>query len=449
MRRNTGRYSIYIRPFSYLVDLLIINFLCNYFLDSVNGVYSHFFITVSWLVISFYTGFYKVYRYTKPFEIFEKIIKQYFFFAVVNFAYVGYFSKNISSLENLKFITSVLIATSAVKLFIYYFLKKFRVAFGGNYRNVIVVGNEKNVNELTTFFNEHLDYGYKLKSVFNLNSNRHEESQTIFNFVSKNNIDEIYCAIADLSEEEILDFEDFADANLKTLKFIPDQKEVAIRNSKFEYYGYIPIIALRNIPLDEATNAALKRLFDIVFSLFVILFVLSWLIPIMAILIKLESKGPVFFKQKRNGLNYKEFDCYKFRSMHLNDVADIELVTKTDPRITRTGKFIRSTSIDEMPQFFNVLLGEMSVVGPRPQMLSVNKDYQTRIDKFMVRHFIKPGITGLAQTNGFRGEVEKDEDIENRVKFDIFYIENWTLFLDIKIIFNTIYNALIGDDKAY
>jgi len=169
----------------------------------------------------------------------------------------------------------------------------------------------------------------------------------------------------------------------------------------------------------------------------------------MDILIRLESRGSIFFKQRRNGLNYREFECYKFRSMTLNDIADLYQVSKNDPRITKIGRFIRKTSIDELPQFFNVFLGDMSVVGPRPHMVSHTEMYARKIDKFMVRHFIKPGITGLAQTKGFRGEVETDKDIIYRVKYDIFYLENWSLLLDIKIVFLTIYNAIKGEDKAY
>jgi putative colanic acid biosynthesis UDP-glucose lipid carrier transferase len=201
--------------------------------------------------------------------------------------------------------------------------------------------------------------------------------------------------------------------------------------------------------LDKEVNKRLKRVFDVVFSLIIIVCLLSWLTPLIAILILLESKGPIFFKQKRNGLNYEEFYCYKFRSMHLNPIADLEQVQKNDPRITRVGKFIRKTSIDELPQFFNVLLGDMSVVGPRPHMVSHTEMYAKSVDKFMVRHFIKPGITGLAQTNGFRGEVETEKDIINRVKYDIFYLENWSLLLDIKIIFATVVNAIKGEKKAY
>ena len=135
--------------------------------------------------------------------------------------------------------------------------------------------------------------------------------------------------------------------------------------------------------------------------------------------------------------------------MELNDNADIDLASKNDIRITKVGKFIRKTSIDELPQFFNVLFGDMSVVGPRPHMVSVTNFYAANVDKFMVRHFVKPGITGLAQTKGFRGEVEKEEDIINRVKYDIFYMENWSILLDIKIIFNTIFSIIKGDEKAF
>jgi len=206
---------------------------------------------------------------------------------------------------------------------------------------------------------------------------------------------------------------------------------------------------MRNIPLDKSLNKIIKRIFDIFFASFIILGLLSWLTPLLAIFIKMESKGPIFFKQKRNGLNYKEFNCYKFRSMRPNEIADLEQVSKNDPRITRIGRFIRKTSIDELPQFFNVLLGDMSVVGPRPHMVSHTEMYARSVDKFMVRHFIKPGITGLAQTNGYRGEVENNYDIINRVKYDIFYLENWSLLLDLKIIFLTVYNAVKGDEKAY
>lgn len=450
MRKKTGRYSGYIRPFSYVLDLIIINILANFLLpETLNLLGYHFFVSVSWLIIAWNIGFYEVYRYTKVIEIFSNILKQYFFFLLINFAFIGFYLKFSEPSKMIEFVSFSLILVSLAKFFIYFSLRRFRVVFGGNFRRVVIVGNGKSVSQLEEFFNENPDYGYKLEKVFTLIPNKKEQVEECFDFVMENKIDEIYCSLSDLSNADVNRFIDFTDNNLKILKFLPDNKEILARNLIFDYYDYIPIISLRNIPLDEIANKIIKRAFDILFSLAIIVGILSWLIPILAIFIKLESKGNVFFKQKRNGLNYKEFYCYKFRSMRLNEIADLYQVSKNDPRITRVGKFIRKTSIDELPQFFNVLLGDMSVVGPRPHMVSHTEMYARRIDKFMVRHFIKPGITGLAQTKGFRGEVESDKDIIYRVKFDIFYLENWSLLLDIKIIFLTVINAIKGEEKAY
>lgn len=433
-----------------MLDLIIINILANFLLpQTLNLISYHFFVSISWLVIAWNIGFYEVYRYTKVIEIFSNILKQYFFFLLVNFAFIGFYLKFSEPSKMIQFVSFSLILIGLAKFFIYFALRRFRVVFGGNFRKVVIVGNGKSVEQLKDFFNENPDYGYKLEKIFKLVSNKKEQVEECFNFVMEHKIDEIYCSLADLSNIEVNKFIDFTDNNLKILKFLPDNKEILARNLIFDYYDYIPIISLRNIPLDETANKVIKRAFDIIFSLIIILGILSWLIPILAVFIKLESRGNVFFKQKRNGLNYKEFYCYKFRSMRLNEIADLYQVSKNDPRITRVGKFIRKTSIDELPQFFNVLLGDMSVVGPRPHMVSHTEMYARRIDKFMVRHFIKPGITGLAQTKGFRGEVETDKDIIYRVKFDIFYLENWSLLLDIKIIFLTIVNAIKGEAKAY
>lgn len=450
MRNRTGRYSGYIRPFSYALDLIIINILAYFLLpETLNQIGYHLFVSISWVVISWNIGFYEVYRYTKVIEIFGNTLKQYFLFLIVNFAFIGFYLKFSEPSKMIQFVSLSILLIALAKFFVYYALRRFRVVFGGNFRRVVIVGNGKSVEQLEDFFNENPDYGYKLEKTFNLTQSKRERIDECFNFVMENKIDEIYCSLADLTNTDVNKFIDFTDNNLKILKFLPDNKEILARNLIFDYYDYIPIISLRNIPLDQITNKIIKRTFDIVFSLLVIVGLLSWLIPILAILIKMESKGNVFFKQKRNGLNYKEFYCYKFRSMELNEIADLYQVSKNDPRITRVGKFIRKTSIDELPQFFNVLLGDMSVVGPRPHMVSHTEMYARRIDKFMVRHFIKPGITGLAQTKGFRGEVETDKDIIYRVKFDIFYLENWSLLLDIKIIFLTVYNAIKGEEKAY
>jgi putative colanic acid biosynthesis UDP-glucose lipid carrier transferase len=209
------------------------------------------------------------------------------------------------------------------------------------------------------------------------------------------------------------------------------------------------ILNVNKLPFEFSENFYIKRVFDIFFSLFVCLFILSWLIPILWVLVKLESKGPLIFKQKREGINCEKFVCYKFRSMKINGRADQVHTTINDERVTKIGAFLRKTSMDELPQFFNVLLGDMSVVGPRPHLEILSLEYQKDVDDYLKRHIVKPGITGLAQTNGCRGEVRKRSDIKNRVRFDIFYIENWSFLLDIKIIIKTVLNVFKGEEKAY
>ena len=220
------------------------------------------------------------------------------------------------------------------------------------------------------------------------------------------------------------------------------------KNLHLNYYDITPVLSLREIPLEDPLKSGLKRLFDVVFALIIICFVLSWLIPILGLIIVLESKGPIFFQQNRPGIKEKGFLCYKFRSMSLNSRSE-DSATRNDARVTRVGRFIRRTSIDELPQFFNVLFGSMSVVGPRPHLWRQNEMYGTKISKYMVRHYVKPGITGLAQVRGYRGEIETRDDIVNRTKYDIFYIENWSLLLDFNIIARTVLNIFKGEDKAY
>jgi putative colanic acid biosynthesis UDP-glucose lipid carrier transferase len=342
----------------------------------------------------------------------------------------------------------VFVGISFLKLLNFFLLNKYRERIKGNIRNVVVIGKSKKANQLIEVFNTRREFGYHFSSQF---SPRDKDFELLncFRYIVNNNIDEIYCSVSELKNDELSAFINFADNNLKTLKFLPDNKNIFSKKLKFEYYDYLPILSLRDIPLHNSLNAILKRLFDIVFSLFVIFGILIWLGPLLALLISLESKGPVFFIQKRTGFDNDEFQCFKFRSMAMNDSSDYQQTGKNDMRITTIGRFIRKTSIDELPQFYNVLFGNMSVVGPRPHMLKHTDEYAGRVDKYMLRHFVKPGITGLAQIRGYRGEIERDSDIQNRIKFDIFYIENWSFFLDLKIIVQTIINAIKGEEKAY
>ena len=213
--------------------------------------------------------------------------------------------------------------------------------------------------------------------------------------------------------------------------------------------GHMPILNLRYEPLSKMENRLLKRIFDIVLSGLFLVTIFPFIYLIVGIIIKLTSPGPIFFKQMRTGLNGREFKCYKFRSMLVNEEADRKQATADDPRKTRFGDFLRRSNIDELPQFINVFKGEMSLVGPRPHMLAHTEVYTQLIDKYMVRHFIKPGITGWAQTNGFRGETKELSQMEGRVKADIWYMEHWTLLLDLYIIYKTILNIVVGEKNAY
>ncbi|GGF26365.1 exopolysaccharide biosynthesis polyprenyl glycosylphosphotransferase [Flavobacterium limi] len=450
MRTKTGKYSGYIRPFSYLIDLLIINFFAVYIAHfPVDKFLFLAVLNIGWIGIASDLGFYEVYRYTKVIAILNCALKQACLFGFVVFALAFFYAKQTSFRTLLFYLWFVFILILFIKFSIYYFLQTYRVVFGGNHRRVVLLGNNESISPLRHFFTENPDYGYELIHVFEFEKVKTEHIEQMFEFVLNKNMDEMYCSIIGLSQDQMNEIIDFADSNLKTLKFIPDDNQIFFRNFILEYYDYIPVIALRSIRLDEHLYKIMKRSFDVVFSIIIIIGVLSWVLPILGVLIKLESKGPVLLRQKRNGLNNKEFYCYKFRSMELSNNDYSNQVSKNDPRVTKIGRFIRKTSIDELPQFFNVLIGEMSVVGPRPHIVSYNQEYILKVDKFMVRHFIKPGITGLAQVKGFRGEIETDYDIINRVKYDIFYIENWSILLDLKIIVTTIYHIIKGDEKAY
>ena len=446
---QSGRYSIYIRPLSYLIDLVILILFSSQFdFDLEMSLLFDVYITVCWIILSTYLGFYEVYRFTKLIKIISLTLSQALLFALIVFSFFGIFYELIREPGRvLLYLSESFAVIFLFKISLHFFLKKYRKDLGGNFRRTVILGNSPKSLQLRSFFDDNPEYGYNCIKEFKIKSNTNIEN--IFKFILQNEINEIYCSMAELNNEQINAMINFADNNLKVLKFLPDNKDVFTRKLNFEYYGYLPIISLRKMPTDSTVNQLLKRTLDIVLSLGVIIFILSWLTPLIAILIKLESKGAVFFKQKRNGLDYNEFYCYKFRSMKPNPEADLHQANKNDQRITRIGKFMRKTSIDELPQFFNVLKGDMSVVGPRPHMVSHTHNFAENVDKFMVRHFIKPGITGLAQVSGYRGEIETDQDIINRVKFDIFYLENWSLLLDIKIVFQTVFNAVKGDKKAY
>ncbi|WP_250594198.1 undecaprenyl-phosphate glucose phosphotransferase [Flavobacterium amniphilum] len=449
-----GRYSKYIRPISVVIDFFLLVILAEIFLNNFNVYLPYFllFQLISWSVISYFTEFYEVFRFTKPAEILAKLVKQFTLFTLVVIAYFSVAREIIPSFKQfLIFIGFTFLYITLFKGLLFYYLKKYRIVLGGNYRRVIIIGHTESAINLKKLFITRPDYGYRFFGFFSDKVDDDEvvgKIDDIQDFVLKNKIDDIYCALKELSEEELKELVEFSDYHRITIKFIPEGSEIYSKSLKIDYYEFFPVLSLKRTPLNDLPNKIVKRLFDIVFSLLIVIFVFSWLIPLVAILIKIESKGPVFFKQGRPGLDQNEFFCYKFRSMYINEKTE-EMTTKNDPRITKIGAFLRRTSMDEMPQFLNVILGDMSIVGPRPHLWIHNNEYQKKIKKYNVRLHVKPGITGLAQVKGYRGEIETDDEMVKRIKYDVFYIENWSLFLDIKIILLTVINIFRGQEKAY
>ena len=451
VKKYAGRYSKYLRPISIIFDLLVVGSFVYLFLDqSLFKVAPMLVFSALWIISAFITKFYEVYRFTKLIRIISFIFYQLLLFSILVFAFFGVVQSPTPGLsQTLVFLLYTFIIISLFKLTLFYALQSYRLGFGGNFRKTIIIGNDESVSELKEFFINQKELGYENRRTFKFNHPSDLNLEECFDFILTRNIDEVYCSANELDESQISLLITFCENNFKILKFISKRGGLLSKKLKTDTYGLSTVQSLREMPLSNDFNTILKRTFDIVFSLVVIIFLLSWITPIIGLIIKIESRGPVFFKQTRNGIKFREFTCYKFRSMIENNDADIQQATKNDKRVTKIGKILRKTSLDELPQFFNVLIGNMSVVGPRPHMIKENERYSKSVDKFMVRHFVKPGITGLAQVKGFRGEIETDEDIINRVKYDIYYLENWSLILDLNIVFLTTINFLTGQKKAY
>jgi len=322
---------------------------------------------------------------------------------------------------------------------------------------IIIIGAGKVGGDLIKYFKNNPQLGYVVDSVFDddptIGLERGIEVagdiEACMAYAKSNNIKEIYCALPDHQLDKVRPLMAEADKHFIRFRLVPYIQNFWGKAVIADACGYLPVLAPRQEPLESKANEMLKRIFDIAFSSLVIFFILSWLLPILAILIKLDSKGPVIFKQLRSGRNGKPFYCLKLRTMRVNSESDSKQASKKDSRITRVGSFLRKTSLDELPQFFNVLVGEMSVVGPRPHMIKHTEDYSVEIQHFMVRHFVTPGITGWAQVNGYRGETKESNAMGKRVEADIWYLENWSLILDIRIVFLTVWQMIKGDANAY
>ncbi|MFS4491328.1 exopolysaccharide biosynthesis polyprenyl glycosylphosphotransferase [Maribacter sp. 2308TA10-17] len=440
-------------PISILIHLCIINGILwiltpeTYF-NGINYIYYNF----SWLLITYSLNYYPTKRNDRFLTKIHKTFQLYLVYGLAYFALFGFGKQSYDSLEyQMLIIALIFLCITWYRVIFFWVRGKYR-KIGGNSVNVVVIGRDTVLQKIRNVFDDPF-LGYRYLGYFD---DSDTEGPTYlgkvldsFLFILENDVDEIYCVASNFNSKELQNLINFADNNLIKIKIIPDNKQIFSRAMSIESYDNVPVLNLRKVPLDTEYARIIKRSFDIVFSAAVIIGILSWLSPLLYVLVKLESPGTLYFKQKRHGLKRKPFWCYKFRSMTTTADADIKMASKNDMRLTRLGKFMRKTSIDELPQFFNVFMGDMSVVGPRPHMELHTLDYEVSVDKYLVRHFVKPGITGLAQIKGYRGEIVKKADILNRTRLDIFYVEKWNLWLDFDIIFKTVFNVFKGEERAY
>lgn len=350
---------------------------------------------------------------------------------------------------------STIVVFSCWRVFVRMLLKFYRRK-GYNFKRVVIVGAGKNGMELYRAMRDDISSGFNILGFFDDNLALKDilpsylgTTDKVEEFAIAKDIDEIYCALPGTNDEKILRMLNFAEKQMIRFYIVPEFYRNVKKSMVMEFLESVPLLTIRREPLQAFYNRALKRSFDLVFSSVVLCTIFPILYVLIGFLIKRSSPGPIFFKQKRTGLYGHDFECYKFRTMRVNDQADTMQAVKDDPRKTKIGDFLRRTNLDEFPQFINVFKGDMSVVGPRPHMLKHTEQYSALIDKYMVRHLVKPGVTGWAQVTGYRGETKTLEQMEGRVKRDVWYIENWTFFLDLKIIVVTLVNMFRGDKNAY
>lgn len=359
--------------------------------------------------------------------------------AVPGRAYVFYYSTMVLSIPLYRVVSS-------------FILKRLRRR-GFNFAKVVIIGTGRTAQRLYDIMEQDTGYGYRVLGFFDDNPKEGFDCAKVMpiselkEFVQRNQIRQIFFTFSG-QDESLSTVIKIADDNVVDFYYVPQIPRTLSRSFELHNIGPIPVLSIRRNPLKNIFNRALKRAFDLVFSsIFLCIYPIIY-IPV-AIAIKLSSPGPVYFKQERTGYLGKSFMCLKFRTMKVNANSDKQQATKDDPRKTRLGDFLRRTSLDELPQFINVWRGDMSIVGPRPHMLKHTEDYTRVVDRYMVRHTVKPGITGWAQVNGYRGLTDELWKMERRVEHDVWYIENWTFLLDIKIIIRTVINAVVGEKNAF
>ncbi len=336
----------------------------------------------------------------------------------------------------------------SVRLLVKYLRRK-----GHNSAKVVIIGTDETAGRLYEAMKADKGFGYNVLGVFGdhapvgIDAPYLGPVAGLGDFMSKKNVDQIFYTLS--GHHEAMSYVTaIADNNVADFYYVPQISRYYARRFQLNNIGSMPVLSTLSNPLNSWTNRVLKRSFDLLVSGTFLIFYPLIYIPV-AIAVKASSPGPVYFRQKRTGYLGKDFDCLKFRTMKMNKDSDKAQATADDPRKTRLGAFLRKTSLDELPQFINVFRGDMSVVGPRPHMLIHTEQYTRLVDRYMVRHSVKPGITGWAQVNGYRGITDELWKMEKRVEYDVWYIEHWSFLLDLKIMVRTVWNAVRGEKNAF
>ncbi|CAM4360303.1 putative colanic acid biosysnthesis UDP-glucose lipid carrier transferase [Pedobacter westerhofensis] len=460
-----SRYTNLYRIFFLLADLIALNVIFLFLLSRLEALptadmknYTILYMAGNaiWLVWSYVTATYIIYKNVKLKLITSRTLSSLLLFclsviifaAVVNFKYDWFF------ITCLLFGFSTFILVSRLML-ISYVLYSRNSRF---YTNVVIIGcNDISRSLIGMIYNNNRNVriqGYFDYPPADFNQGDYPflgDIKDCLDFAVNNHISEIYCTLSPESSSELYQMAEEAEKHFIRFRFVPDLRKFIDRKVHVDFIDHMPVLSLRSEPMEYQTAQIKKRVFDVIMSLAISVMLLSWLLPILAIIIKLDSPGPVFFTQKRSGKNNKEFSCLKLRSLKAHNNADgaVAQVTKNDNRTTRVGRFLRKSNLDELPQFLNVLMGQMSIVGSRPHMLKHTEDFSSMENEYMVRHLSKPGVTGWAQINGHRGEIKQPGQLRQRLEHDIWYIENWNIWLDIKIVMMTVYVTIKGDKNAY
>jgi len=414
-------------------------------------------LNLTWIVISWIKNLYGQAYLTSFEEFSRKTMHVYAYFVLISMLYLYFYKKTEISRLFMGFEFVAIAGIFFINRLIYLLVFQYLMNNDSATRKVLIIGYNQTAKKLANYLEEG---SMNTEIVGYCDEDENIQELTNYPVVSRisnamkycsvhGNITEIYSTVSPEQNNYLYQLMREADERCIRFKIIPDLNYYIKLPVHIDYFKNLPVLSVRKEPLEDVVNGIKKRIFDLCVSGVVILFILSWLMPLIGFLIWLEDRGPIFFIQPRSGKNNKHFNCLKFRSMRVNGEANSKQATRNDDRITRIGKILRSTSLDEFPQFLNVFMGDMSIVGPRPHMLKHTDEYSKTIKQFMVRQFVKPGITGWAQINGYRGEIKKIDDIKKRVEYDLWYVENWSLWLDAKILFLTFYKILKGDENAF